>query len=295
LNVAGRVTFGLTDQIRAGLSDQFGNQLPIGTAVSFFAEGGGISAQGITPDGLAATANLVTQAPIPADGRVMVMVTTIGQESFTDLNGNGQWDPGEPFVDQPPEVFLDANENGVFDPGEFFIDSNNNGVYDGTPNGVWDPQIQIADQGPIVFSGNPTIDIEPMTFDIPANGSQVFTVIVADDLGNELVGGTTIEFGASLGTVFPTKVTLPDTDIDTRTSPVDGLTRFMVIVTPPPFTATAPQPAPSGGTPIPASTPVPKPEIFTVQVTSESNSSTAHDCPGGNGDASAAAVGTAEQ
>jgi hypothetical protein len=293
LNVAGRVTFGLKDTIRAGLSDQFGNPLPIGSAVSFFTAGGGIGAQGISADGLAATADLLTQLPIPSTGRVVVLVTTIGQESFTDLNGNGQWDPGEPFVDQPPEVFLDANENGVYDPGEFFIDSNNNGVYDGTPNGVWDSQIQIADEGPIVFSGNSTIDIQPTSFDVPANGSQAFTVIVADDLGNELVGGTTIEFATSLGTVFPTKITLPDTDINTHGGPIDGITRFTVIVTPPPFTPTAPQPAPSGGTPIPASTPVPKPEVFSVQVTSESTSQT--DCPGGNGDASAAVFGTAEQ
>src|SRR6266481_2703219 len=162
LNVAGSVTFGLQDQIRAGLSDQFGNPIPLGSAVSFFTEGGGIGAQGISADGLHATATLVTQSPVPDDHRVQVMVVTTGQEPFTDLNGNGQWDPGEPFTDLSPEPFLDANENGQYDVGEFFIDNNNNGVRDNTGNGQWDDQILISDQGPVVFSGHSQVSIAPV-------------------------------------------------------------------------------------------------------------------------------------
>src|SRR6266481_3661201 len=114
LNVSGSIFFGTEDPIRAGLSDQFNNPIPIDSAVSFFTSGGGIIAQGLTGDHLSASADLVTQLPIPDNRRVVVMAVTTGQESFTDLNGNGQFDPGEPFVDQPPEVFLDANENGVY-------------------------------------------------------------------------------------------------------------------------------------------------------------------------------------
>src|SRR6185503_19108988 len=73
LNVAGSVTFGLLDDIRAGVSDQFNNPIPIESAVSFFTEGGGIIGQGLTNDRLSATATLVTQAPLPADRRVTVI------------------------------------------------------------------------------------------------------------------------------------------------------------------------------------------------------------------------------
>jgi hypothetical protein len=72
LNVSGSVFFGTQDQIIAGLSDQFGNPIPAGSAVSFFTNGGGIAAQGITKDGLQTSANLITQLPIPQNRRVIV-------------------------------------------------------------------------------------------------------------------------------------------------------------------------------------------------------------------------------
>lgn len=72
------------------------------------------------------------------------------QETFTDTNGNGRYDFGEPFVDRPngvfdpgesftdrgngrwdsAEPFTDANGNGVFNSGEAFTDLNRNGVWD---------------------------------------------------------------------------------------------------------------------------------------------------------------------
>ena len=73
--------------------------------------------------------------------------------NYSDLNGNGRFDPGEPTrmrrvkngVYDPPEKFTDLNGNGVWDKDEPFIDSNQNGVYDpGEPftdenhNGRWD-------------------------------------------------------------------------------------------------------------------------------------------------------------
>jgi len=291
LNVAGSVTFGLEDEIRAGLSDQFGSPLPIGSAVSFFTEGGVIGAQGITADGFAATAKLVTQLPIPPDHRVTVMAVTTGQEPFTDLNGNGQWDPGEPFIDLPPEPFLDANENGVYDPGEFFIDNNNSGVYDGTPNGVWDDQILISVSEPIVFSGHTQISVMPTTFALPPGGSQVFTVIVDDEVGAALVGGTTIKFSAKNASVSPPQIVLPDTDVDTSHGPVPGVTQFTVVLTndvlPPPA------PAPTGGSPGPAATPSVHPASLTVEVTSPASTGT--ECPGGNGNATLTILGTVTQ
>ena len=74
--------------------------------------------------------------------------------TYSDLNGNGKPDPGEPVRTRrfkngrydPPERFTDTNGNGTWDPGEPYVDSNMNGVYDaGEPftdenkNGRWDP------------------------------------------------------------------------------------------------------------------------------------------------------------
>ena len=81
-------------------------------------------------------------------GRSTVLVTTIGEESFDDENGNGLWDLGEAHADLP-EAFVDHNENGVYDGNsdctvdetpegrtcasgleETYVDFNENGKYD---------------------------------------------------------------------------------------------------------------------------------------------------------------------
>jgi C-terminal peptidase prc len=60
-------------------------------------------------------------------------------ERFVDRNGNGLWDPGEPFDDvarpngrwDDGEGWEDQNGNGVCDPGERFEDANGDGVWNG--------------------------------------------------------------------------------------------------------------------------------------------------------------------
>ncbi len=289
LNLAGSVTFGLRDEIRAGLSDQFGNQLPLGSAVSFFSEGGAIVAQGISADGLEAKADLVTQLPIPSDHRVTVMAVTTGQEPFTDLNGNGQFDPGELFTDLSPEPFLDANENGTYDVGEFFLDNNNDGVRENAGNGQWDDQILISISGAIVFSGPATVSIDPTTFALGPGESQTFVVTVADAAGQPLVGGTTIKLTAVNAIVTPSQITLPDSDLP----PGPNVTEFTVTLTNP---AQPPAPPPTGGSPVPTSTPAVVPASLTVDVSSGSGGGGGStDCPGSNGNASITINGTVTQ
>jgi hypothetical protein len=289
LNVAGRVTFGLEDQIRAGLADEFGNQVPIGSAASFFTEGGGIQAQGITEDGFAATAKLVTQEPIAENRRETVLAVTTGQESFTDLNGNGQFDPGEPFADIPSEPFLDANEDGVFELGEFFLDTNNNGIFDSAPNGVRDDQILISASMPIVFSGHTQISISPTTFDIPKGGSQAFTVIIADEIGTQLTGITKVTVTATNGTVFPTSFAIPDSNFDTMGLPVPELTAFTIVL----FNNAPPTPVPAPST---SPGPVAPPSFSALTITVDSPIATGGDvkCPGGNGSKFLTIFGTVE-
>ena len=55
------------------------------------------------------------------------MGTAIGEESFTDINGNGFYDSGESFVNLG-EPFRDDNENGLYSSGEYFLDFNHDGV-----------------------------------------------------------------------------------------------------------------------------------------------------------------------
>ncbi len=59
-------------------------------------------------------------------------------EPFTDLNNNGLYDPGEPFIDQGNgfwdigEPFTDSNNNGFYDSGEPYTDLNGDGYWTGT-------------------------------------------------------------------------------------------------------------------------------------------------------------------
>ncbi|ATC86807.1 hypothetical protein [Pseudoalteromonas arctica] len=53
---------------------------------------------------------------VPLGGRVTVLVTAKGQESFIDINGNGRFDTNEFYSGYDlPEAFVDHNENGVYD------------------------------------------------------------------------------------------------------------------------------------------------------------------------------------
>jgi hypothetical protein len=146
---------GVVVPVTARLSDRFNNPVPEGTAVTLQAEGGSIVSQCQTGTGVNVGACVVnwtssnprppaSPAPVaPATGdiragRASILATAIGEESFTDTNGNGSFDNGENFADLP-ERFLDENENGVRDSYEPIYDFNNNSAYDpidGDFNGV---------------------------------------------------------------------------------------------------------------------------------------------------------------
>jgi hypothetical protein len=53
---------------------------------------------------------------VPLGGRVTVLATAKGQESFIDINGNGRFDTNEYYSGYDlPEAFVDHNENGFYD------------------------------------------------------------------------------------------------------------------------------------------------------------------------------------
>jgi hypothetical protein len=136
------------------MADHFNNPVPDGTSVFFTTEGGSIQS-GCTTTGGSCSVEWVSQnvrpfadidhyqnsvvqkcdgyfgqaAPCtfgilnldgtrdrPLGGRFTVLAHAVGEESFTDLNGNGVFDSGE-FYNRYDlsEAFIDHNENGVYD------------------------------------------------------------------------------------------------------------------------------------------------------------------------------------
>jgi hypothetical protein len=146
-------TDGVTVPVTVRLSDRYNNPAPDGTSVAFNTNGGHVVGACTTPSAPGAADGTCTVTwtsanprpqlnsdipPLLAAGRATILATAIGEESFTDTNGNGYWDPGEPFVNLG-EPYRDDNENGAYDSGEYFLDFNHNGVRDvgdGTFKGI---------------------------------------------------------------------------------------------------------------------------------------------------------------
>jgi hypothetical protein len=154
--------------ITARLADHFHNPVPDGTAVSFTAEGGSIDASCLTglitstqPDGSVltqkgtpgeCTVRYCAGNPRPADGRVTILAYALGEESFSDANGNNRYDGGETYTDlgdpfRNDRAVSDANANGIDDVfrsgsavragSEQYIDSNGSGAWDQNGNGAY--------------------------------------------------------------------------------------------------------------------------------------------------------------
>lgn len=214
INVGGMMRDLIEQSCTVAIADRFSNKIPFATKLFFMTEAGAITPSAETNEGDEpgiATVTLRTQDPRPKDvppfpdeprtgaaplynnprdGLVTVIVATTGEEEFQDLNGNGQYDPGEPFVDMG-EPFVDMNDNNMWDAGEQYIDVNGNGKYDG-PNGVWDGNTLIWKPSWVVWTAgiaaggncaniaNSYSMICPKTFDIPNGGSMDFTLSIKD-------------------------------------------------------------------------------------------------------------------
>ncbi len=86
----------------------------------------------------------------PRDGVVTVIAALQGEEGFDDINRNGVFDPGEPFIDLP-EPFVDMDDDNMHDDNEYFIDTNQNGKWD-AENHQWDANTTIWAGTKIVFT-----------------------------------------------------------------------------------------------------------------------------------------------
>ena len=131
LNIEGWEFDGINTTINARLADHFGNPPPGGTVVNFISEGAKVNgtcstlASGATTEGGTCSVLFTSQTLRPDNGRVSVLAYAVGEEGFTDLNGNG-------IVDQPSEL-VDSNSRSTIGFGEAFVNFNES--YDPPPPG----------------------------------------------------------------------------------------------------------------------------------------------------------------
>ncbi len=203
---------GIVDKITIRLSDRFNNPVPNGTAVTFNTEGGQIVSQCVTTGG-ACTVDWTSQNPRPANGRVTILATAIGEESFTDVDGNGRYGNGDSFVDID-EPFRDDNEDAVRQSSEPFYDFNTSGTFDvadgmfngllcdtANPAGDCNPTaktVAVNDNAVLVMSGC-DVDLTPFAPSLAAPGT--YSATFRDMRGQPLPLGTTITFSTTNGTI----------------------------------------------------------------------------------------------
>ena len=235
-NIEGLNYDGTTSVLTTRLADHFKNPVPDGTGVVFTAEAGTVVGSCTTTGG-ACSATYISSGTRPFNGRATVLTYAVGEETFTDLNGNGWADltPTSEMIDPNgnptdlPEAFVDYNENGVYDPAtEPFIDFNQNFSYDpkdGKFNGILcdditagrssagtcstthtlhvrDSQVMIlsSSYANITINGGAPITI-PACSVVNGDVPTTFAVTVVDVNGNAMPAGSTIAFSSTNGTI----------------------------------------------------------------------------------------------
>lgn len=208
-NIEGFDVDGTATTLTLRAADFFNNPVADGSLATVTSEGGAVDPV-CRIEGGVCSVRLVAQNPRPADGRVGVLLTLPGDESFTDLNGNGQYDRGEPFEDLG-EAFRDDNEDNRHQTGEPFIDRNRNGVRDGG-NGAYDgilcggdgctagSAIDARAEAVVVFATSAAdIDIAPGALLLDELSPQPLAVRISDRNGNLPAAGTTVAVSTSNG------------------------------------------------------------------------------------------------
>ncbi|HCS63490.1 MAG TPA: hypothetical protein DIW64_05050 [Cellvibrio sp.] len=188
------------------MADAFNNPVPKDTSVSFTTSGGIIDSSCSTDEFSTCTVTWRNQNPRPASGKVTILATALGNESFVDTNGNGTYDTSDTFAesgstcsrnaptptlvdpstacDDLGEAYLDSNRNDTYDLGEIFIDifgPGNSLVKDGVRtagNGIYDGALCPA-TGATCTRNSVTVRQDLML---------VLGTGVADTTGNRLIG-----------------------------------------------------------------------------------------------------------
>lgn len=256
---------GETNAVTVRLSDRFNNPVPDGTAVTLNAEGGNIAGSCTTTttstESGVCTVNWISANPRPLDGRVTVLATAIGEESFLDVNGNGVFDDPDIFnvpavnrVGDLAEAFRDDNENGTHEGGEFFFDFDQNSAYgsgdlqfngllcqDTTGRCSASNKTGISASNLIIMSGSAAVIVDDVGGTLAAPGTVTFSI--SDVRGQPMPAGTTVSVQVTNGRLIgPTSYEMPCTSFNgawdfpftvdrETTSPSPGL-MFVTVETP---------------------------------------------------------------
>jgi len=294
LNIEGLTFDGDTTVLTIRLSDHFNNPVPDGTAVNLISEGAQIVGSCVTAAG-ACAATLTGSNPRPLNGRVTVLAYAVGEESFTDLNGNGLVDNIGEMIDinavnsDMPEAFLDYNENNLRDAAtEPFIDFNNDGLFtlvDNKYSGVLcnpaagifcapSKHIHVRASIVIVLSGsNAVMAVTPAVINLGGNNPAVacnaptnVTFRITDVNGNAMPAGTTIAITTTNGTlVGGTSFIVANTNANVATAPTafnytvslkSDATYTPAVVGPPAVPASCSDTTPTGSLSVKVTTPV---------------------------------------
>lgn len=211
-------------------ADHFNNFVPDGTVVYFTSEGGSIDDSCTLENGVCEV-TWRSGNPRPSDGRVTYLAFCIGEESFTDMNSNGNFDPDDLFDESTDmgEPFRDDDESGDWTEGEQFWDYDNdgtltqaNGIYNGSlcseeaeAQGLCTRElIYTQAEGILVLSGSYaviTFDTDKVELD---EGDRALVIItIADQNNNPMPSGSQVTITATNGTLLAgsTSFQLPNT------------------------------------------------------------------------------------
>ena len=113
---------GDTTRVNIRVADSAGNPVPAGTTVQFSTSGGQIQ-QSCSLTGVSNGSSTISSCSVdfetqdyrPVGGLVAIAAWLVGEEAYRDLNANGAYDVGEPFVDSG-RLFRDDNADGLYTP-----------------------------------------------------------------------------------------------------------------------------------------------------------------------------------
>ncbi len=113
---------GETVSVNIQIADTAGNPVAAGSVIQFSTEGGQIQSSCVTTGVTSGTSTISgcsvtfsTQDFRPTDGFVRIIAWMEGEEAYKDLNANGKYDAGEPFIDSG-RIFRDDDNSGSYDP-----------------------------------------------------------------------------------------------------------------------------------------------------------------------------------
>lgn len=167
LNIPGLVTFNLTDKINVVAGDKYGNPAQAGSVISFTTTGGVVQSPAITSVEGKASVVLTTGNPLPASG-LAVITAQIGASGNSPSVGGRAAARSAAAVDE-------QTSGGRLSSGAIAA----TGAF--TRSTV------------VLFSGKTSISSPDTNFLVPSGGSRIVNYTVADENGNPLTSGSTVQ------------------------------------------------------------------------------------------------------